>query len=214
MLSVGRRSQWRVANQLTNNNALTVDGIVESGSTLINAGAFNINASGQFFGHLLSNTAGTINNRGFIAADIIEISAGTVALIGTGRLNVTPFFIESNSIRLGYGRVNLTNAAGTFDISGTNAGATILKLDGVANSHVTLGTQTLTLNNGSTYSGVDPASFPEYLKGNYAGIIKGTGGLTIAAGTHVLSGINTYTGATNIDAGNLVVNGSIASSSV
>jgi len=42
--------------------------------------------------------------------------------------------------------VNLANAAGTFDIAGTTAGATITTLNGVANSHVTLGARTLTIS--------------------------------------------------------------------
>jgi fibronectin-binding autotransporter adhesin len=79
-------------------------------------------------------------------------------------------------------------AAGTFDISGTSSGATITTLNGVTNSHVTLGGQTLTISNGST---------------TYAGIIQGSGGLTVAGGTQTLSGANTYTGATNVTAGTL-----------
>ena len=49
----------------------------------------------------------------------------------------------------------MSNAAGTFDISGTSSGATITTLNGVTNSHVTLGGQTLTISNGSTtYAGI------------------------------------------------------------
>ena len=45
--------------------------------------------------------------------------------------------------------------------------------------------------------------------------IGGSGSLTkTGSGTLTLSGINTYTGATTVDAGTLVVNGSIASSSI
>ena len=105
------------------------------------------------------------------------ISAGTLALSGSGS-------IASSS------QVNVSNAAGTFDISGTSSGATITTLNGVANSHVTLGGQTLTISNGST---------------TYAGIIQGTGGLTVTGGTQTLSGANTYTGATTISAGTLQI---------
>ena len=85
-------------------------------------------------------------------------------------------------------QVNVSAAAGTFDISGTSSGATVTTLNGVANSHVTLGGQTLTISYGST---------------TYAGIIQGTGGLTLTGGTQTLSGANTYTGATNVNAGTL-----------
>ncbi len=47
----------------------------------------------------------------------------------------------------------------------------------------------------------------------FAGVISGSGGLTIAGGTTTLSGTNTYTGATTINGGTLAVTGSIATSS-
>ncbi len=87
-------------------------------------------------------------------------------------------------------QVNVANAAGTFDISGTTAGATIKTLNGVANSNVTLGSQTLTIANGST---------------TYAGVIGGTGGLSLTAGTQTLTGANTYTGVTTINGGTLQI---------
>ena len=96
-------------------------------------------------------------------------------------------------------QVNVSNAAGTFDISGTSSGATITTLNGVANSHVTLGGQTLTISNGSTA---------------YTGIIQGTGGLTVTGGTQILSGANTYTGATTISAGTLQIGSAGATGSV
>ena len=107
------------------------------------------------------------------------INGGTLALSGTGSIAASS-------------QVNVANAAGMFDISGTTAGATITTLNGVANSKVTLGAQTLTIANGST---------------TYAGIIGGTGGLTLTTGTETLSGANTYTGATTINGGTLALSG-------
>ena len=95
--------------------------------------------------------------------------------------------------------MNLSAAAGTFDISGTSSGATITTLNGIANSHVTLGGQTLTISNGSTA---------------YAGIIQGTGGLTVTGGTQILSGANTYTGTTTISVGTLQIGNAGATGSV
>jgi autotransporter-associated beta strand protein len=64
---------------------------------------------------------------------------------------------------------------------------------------VALGAKTLTLTNAS---------------GNFAGVIGGTGGVTLAAGKETLSGVNTYTGATSINGGTLNITGSIASSAL
>jgi autotransporter-associated beta strand protein len=75
----------------------------------------------------------------------------------------------------------------------------ITTLNGIANSHVTLGGQTLTISNGSTA---------------YAGIIQGTGGLTVTGGTQILSGANTYTGTTTISAGTLQIGNAGATGSV
>jgi autotransporter-associated beta strand protein len=156
-----------------------------SASTTFDMQAGTVNGVLAGPGQLQKSTAGAATLTGtnsYTGATLI--SGGTLALTGTGSI--------ANS-----SQVNLTNAAATFDISGTSAGATITTLAGVANSHVALGAQTLTLSNGST---------------SYAGIIQGTGGLATTGGTQTLTGANTYTGATTINGGTLVVNGSIVSS--
>jgi fibronectin-binding autotransporter adhesin len=87
---------------------------------------------------------------------------------------------------------------GTLDISGTTAGAAIQSLSG--NGIVALGNQTLTLTNAGD---------------TFAGTIGGTGGLTLAGGTEVLSGTNAYSGATGIGSGATLAlsgTGSIAAS--
>src|SRR6185503_663179 len=114
-------------------------------------------------------------------------NGGTLALSGSGSIATSS-------------KVDVANAAGTFDISATTAGAMVTSLNGVANSHVTLGAQTLTLSNAND---------------SYAGIIQGTGGLTLTAGTQTLTGTNTYTGTTTINGGTLALagSGSIATSS-
>ena len=74
-------------------------------------------------------------------------------------------------------------ANGSFDISGTTAGASITTLEGAGG--VSLGARTLTLTNASgTFSGVLADG----------GLFGGTGGaLTIAGGAETLTGVNTYT---------------------
>ena len=171
----------------------TLNGVANSNVTLGSQTLTIANGSTTYAGIIggtggLSLTAGTETLSGTNTyTGATTINGGTLALSGTGSI------AASN-------QVNLANAAGTFDISGTTAGATITTLNGVANSNVTLGAQTLTIANGST---------------TYAGIIGGTGGLTLTAGTETLSGTNTYTGATTINGGTLALSGtgSIAASS-
>ncbi len=144
-----------------------------------NHGTLAFNRSNDLtFGGVISGT-GAVNQLGANTTTLTgvntyggltTISAGTLALTGSGSI--------ADSSRV--------HADGTFDISGTTAGASIKSLSG--SGLVDLGTQTLTLTNAFS---------------TFAGIIQGTGGLTHAGGTQTLSGANTYTGATTVTGGTL-----------
>jgi len=118
------------------------------------------------------------------------INSGALALSGAGSIADSSGVMLSNT--------------GTFDISTTTAGATIPTLNGAGN--VLLGNQELTVAGGGTFSGVIADG----------GVGGGTGGsLIIAGSTETLTGINTYTGDTTIDANATLAlsgNGSIADS--
>lgn len=77
---------------------------------------------------------------------------------------------------------------GTFDISGTTAGASIQSLTG--SGQVTLGGSTLTLTNAAD---------------TFSGTISGSGGVSLIGGTETLSCTNTYTGGTALHGGTLVI---------
>ncbi|QOZ38065.1 hypothetical protein XH92_22900 [Bradyrhizobium sp. CCBAU 53421] len=90
---------------------------------------------------------------------------------------------------------------GTFDISSAGGGVSINGLSGTSTGVVNLGANTLTFTNAN---------------GTFAGAIRdggAGGGVAIAGGKEVLTGINGYTGATTVNGGTLEVDGSIASSS-
>ncbi len=104
--------------------------------------------------------------------------AVTLALSGAGSIS------QSSQVAIATG--------GTFDISQTNAGASITTLADTAvgqAGNVALGSQTLTITNGSkTFSGIIADS--------------GSGGsLAITGGTQTLAGNNTYTGGTSVTGG-------------
>ena len=156
------------AGSYTIGNAITVSGDptfeVNQGDIATIGGAIS---DGTGPGDVVKTGAGTLV---LTAANTYTggttISAGTLKLSGNGGI---------------VGRL-VDNAA--FDISATNAGASIGSLAG--SGAVALGARTLTLTAAND---------------TFAGVIGGTGGLTIAGGAGTLTGNNSYTGLTAISAG-------------
>src|SRR5208282_913081 len=127
-------------------------------------------------------------DNGYTGVTTID-AGGTLALFGSGSIASSADVVDD----------------GTFDISGTTAGASIVGLSGTATGAiVNLGAETLTLSD----AGANATD-------TFAGEINGSGGLTLTLGTETLSGDNGYTGVTTIDAGGTLAlfgSGSIASS--
>jgi autotransporter-associated beta strand protein len=140
----------------------------------------------------------------------LMVTGGTQTLSGVNTYTGVTFVGAGATLALGGGGSIATSVAvavlGTFDISQTNAGASITTLLG--NGNVALGSQALTITNAST-------TFDGAITDG--GIGGGAGGsLVIAGGTQTLSGTNTYTGTTTINPGAtlaLTGGGSIAKSS-
>jgi fibronectin-binding autotransporter adhesin len=95
-------------------------------------------------------------------------TGGALALIGAGSIAASSGIADN----------------GTFDISGTTAGASVQTLSGAG--IVALGNQTLALTNAHD---------------TFSGAIGGSGGLTVGGGTETLTGANGYGGATTIGGG-------------
>lgn len=129
----------------------------------------------------------------------IKQGTATWTLTGTTAASPTSFAINAGTLAVAGGNALADTGAVTIATAGTlqlKASEMIGSLGGAGN--VVLGANTLTtggLNASPTFSGV----------------IAGSGGLTkVGTGTLTLSGANTYTGATAINAGTLAVSGGVA----
>ncbi|AXK38762.1 hypothetical protein DWG20_04570 [Crenobacter cavernae] len=178
-------------------------GHVTLGSANLNAGGDNSSTtfSGDIGGSggLNKTGSGTLTlsgDNGYTGSTSIG-SGATLALAGSGDI------AESSGVANN----------GSFNIAATNSGATIKTLSG--NGNVQLGGKTLTLSNANSTFVAGEGSDVE-ASGGFAGAIHGSGGVTVAGGTEILSGDNDYTGATTVDNGAtlaLAGDGNIAASS-
>ncbi len=162
----------------------------------------------------LSNSANTIfagtlstgmpNN-----TNLTKDGAGTLTLSGDTSGVRLGMYVANGTLALA-GTASLANAAyvgvdsGSFDISGVSGPGTAIQTVYGNGGTVVLGSKTLEIVNAS-------------LGNTYAGIISGTGGLTLSGGFLTLGGANTYSGATTIANGaqfRLTGAGSVANSDV
>jgi autotransporter-associated beta strand protein len=100
----------------------------------------------------------------------------------------------------------LVNGTGTVILTGANSytGGTTVAASGATLQGNTQSLQGNILNNGAVI-------FNQTGSGTYAGVMSGGGALTVqGGGTLTLTGINTFGGATTVDASTLVVNGRLA----
>jgi autotransporter-associated beta strand protein len=154
--------------------------LIDNGTLLMNFGANNgIGTCGCF----------SLTGSGNVIVQSGSWFGGQGAYTGTTTIDAGAFLSNGGSGSISASSNVIVN--GTYDISSTTSGASITTLSGAG--AVALGSQTLTITQGSTtFSGVIADG----------GISGGSGGsLTIAGGTETLTGANTFTGATTINNG-------------
>lgn len=189
---------------------------------------------------IVSSTSGWIGGPG----NLTKVGDGTLVLTGAntyeGNIYVNGGTVQGNTTSLrnniffDLNTGNLSARSVTFDqaIAGSFAG----NISGLGSLAKT-GAGTLILTGANNYSGGTTVSagtlqgtssslqgnilnnatliFDQSTDGTYAAVMSGTGTLTKnGTGKLSLPGTQTFTGATNVNAGNLNVNGSLASSSV
>jgi autotransporter-associated beta strand protein len=167
-------------------------------TTLSGSGQVNMGGATLALTAAQDTFAGSIGGSGNVM-----VVGGTETLTGTNTYTGVTVINSGATLALaGTGSIATSLGVmdnGTFDISATTAGASIASLAGAGS--VNLGGQTLTLTAASDI---------------FAGVIGGTGGLTTAGGSEILTGTNTYTGATTINSGATLLlagTGAIATSS-
>ena len=153
-----------------------------------NGATFDTNGNNVVLGSALTGP-GSLTKQG----------AGTLSLVGPNSYSGGSS-VNAGTLRLAFGASLASGSAltvngGTFDLNSNNQ--TLGALSGTGGA-ITLGSGTLTAGDASSTT--------------LASVISGTGGLTKqGSGTLNLTGNSTYTGPTAVNAGTLLVNGSIVS---
>jgi autotransporter-associated beta strand protein len=197
-----------IVNNSANRPVFNINGNVFTTFTFANQATagnaiININFGEGLFFRNDSNAGNAIitNNSPLIAPTALVFTDNSTAANATIITNETArTFFEANSSG-GQARF-ITNSGGEFNMSGlATTGMTAGSIEGAGN--YVLGSKQLEVggNNLST---------------QVSGVISGTGGSLVKVGdaTLTLTGNNTYTGPTTVNAGALIVDGSIASSSL
>jgi autotransporter-associated beta strand protein len=175
----------------TTTNGASIITLSGAGVTLLGAQTLTLTNASTTFSGSIQGSGGVTVSGGAETLTGINIYTGQTNIASGAKINLS----GSGSIALSSNVID----QGTLDISATTSGASIVTLSGAGG--VTLGSQTLSVTNGST---------------TFSGVIAGAGGFSVTGGTETLTGTNTFTGATSTSVGgtlSLSGSGSVAHSS-
>lgn len=183
-----------------------ISGLTSGGMT-----SGSIEGTGNYVLGANTLTTGSLNTSTQVDG-VISGTGGGLTKVGTGTLTLTNVNTYTGATTISAGTLALSGSGdisssssvivnGTFDISASSFSSVLVTtLAGSSTGVVNQGNVGLFISNGST---------------EFAGVIRGSGGLEVFAGTQTLSGVNTYSNTTQIDAGATLAlksSGSIANS--
>ncbi|NBS75830.1 MAG: hypothetical protein EBS66_20435, partial [Betaproteobacteria bacterium] len=211
-----------------NSSALTVNGVLDLNRYSTSVGSI----AGLNTGVITSSSAGVLtltvggNNLTTSYYGVINDGSGTVSLAKVGGGNLSLFgantYSGSTTINDGTLTAGIVSVPGTSGAFGLNSAVILANTAGAIldlnNNNTQIGSLA---TGGSTGGNVNLGSATLTIAGtaintSYAGVIYGTGGVTLnATGTQTFAGANTYGGSTTINAGTLTVtsSGSLGGSS-
>ena len=188
----------------------TALGTNPQGTVVSSGGVLDLN------GQTISSEAVTINGTGISSGGALINSSGTAASLSSG------LTLGSASSIGGSGDMTLSGAiTGAFDLTKVGAGTVILTADNSAYANaITVSAGTLQVGDGGATGTLGSGAvtnnaalvFKRDASANstVGNAISGTGSLTQdGANAVILTNTSTYTGATNVNSGSLVVNGAL-----
>jgi fibronectin-binding autotransporter adhesin len=154
-------------------------------------------------------TGNTVVNTG-----LLQIGNG-----GTTGSIASPTIIVDTAGTLGFDRSDTSTLTGTIsgagDVVQSGTGTTVLTATNIYTGGTTITAGTLQLGNGGANGSIvgnvadnGTLAFNRSDVYTFGGLVTGTGGVSqLGSGTAVLTGANSYTGATNVQAGTLLIDG-------
>ncbi|MET0650461.1 MAG: Ig-like domain-containing protein, partial [Pyrinomonadaceae bacterium] len=175
------------------------------GALRVTGGVFN--AADTVNGIVMSRTNGTnANNVSFatFSGGVSTVEKFTLGFDSTVNAGSATLTINGGALYMGGGGIVKKGTSGLATSINLTSGTL-----GAAEDWSTSLPLTLTSGNSIQLKAADIANLPQTI--TLSGVLSGAGGITkTGAGTLVLSGANTYTGATSVNAGTLRVLGSVA----